>query len=97
MSWFHKEHKFYNNLKVSFTDVGILCFKRFFCLKRNSNDIKIIDNESKQINDEMYMHDLDYVMTCTITSNSVSNTKNKLLLQYDLNSSHNQPIYNDKE
>ena len=36
------------------------------------------------------MHDSDYVMTCTTAIPSISNTLNKLLLNYDLHSSYNQ-------
>ena len=39
------------------------------------------------------MHDLDYVMTCTTTIPSISNTLNKLLLQYYFYSSYNQTEY----
>ena len=45
----------------------------------------------------MDMHDSEYVMTCTTTINSISNTLKKLLLQYDLHSSYNKTKYNDEE
>ena len=35
VSWFHKEHKFYFHIIMSFTDVGILFLKRF-CYLRTS-------------------------------------------------------------
>ena len=45
----------------------------------------------------MYMHDSDYVMTCTNTIISISNTLKKLSLQSDLHSSYIQTKYNGKE
>ena len=39
--------------------------KGFVVLERNSNNLKITDNEAKQIIHAMDMHDSDYVMTCT--------------------------------
>ena len=35
------------------------------------------------------MHDSDYVMTCTTSIPSISNTLNKLMLRYDFHSLYN--------
>ena len=43
------------------------------------------------------MHDSDYVMTYTTEVTFISNTLNKLLLQYYLYSSHNQNLYISEE
>ena len=43
------------------------------------------------------MHDSNYVMTWTTALSSISNTLNKLLLQYDLHSSYNQTKYISEE
>ena len=71
--------------------------KGFVVLERNSNHLKIIDNEDKQIIHKMDMHYSYYVITCTTANISISKTLNKLLLQYDLHSSCNQYIYNGEE
>ena len=65
-------------------------------LQLNSNNLKIIVNEAKQIIRAMDMHDSDYFMTCSTSIPSISNTHNKLLLQSDLNSYYIQTKYNGK-
>ena len=43
------------------------------------------------------MYDSDYVMTCTTAIPSMSNTLNKLLLQYNFHASYNQTKYIGEE
>ena len=45
----------------------------------------------------MDMHDSEYGMTCTTTIPSISNTLNKLWLQYYLHSTYNQTKYIGEE
>ena len=58
--------------------------KECVMLERNSNKLKRIENEAKQIIHSMDMHDSDYVITCTTEITSISNILKKLLLQSDL-------------
>ena len=64
---------------MSFTDVGIIFFKRVCYVGKNSNNSNIIANEAKPIIHAMRMHDSDYVMTCTTAINSISNTLKKVV------------------
>ena len=66
-------------------------------LDRNSNNLSRIENEAKQNFHAVYINDSDYVMTCTTSINSISNTLKKLWIQPDLHSSYIETIYNDKE
>ena len=43
------------------------------------------------------MHDSDYVMICTTSITSISNTFNNLWIPLDLNTSYIQTMHNDKE
>ena len=71
--------------------------KGFVVLELNSNNLKIIANEEKQIIHAMDMHYSYYVMNFSAAIPSISNTLKKLLLQYDLHSSYNQTIYIGEE
>ena len=65
-------------------------------MERNSNYLKRIANEEKTIN-AIDMHDLDYVMTFSTGSISISKTLKKFSLQSDLHTSYFQTKYIGKE
>ena len=71
--------------------------KGFVVLERNSNNLKMIANESKQRIHAMDMHYSDCVMNFTTAITSISNTFKQLFLQLNLYSSCIQNIYTGKE
>ena len=71
--------------------------KGFVMLELNSNKLKRIVNETKQIIHEMDMHDSDYVMTCTTAISFISNTLKKLLLHSYSHIYYIQTKYNGRE
>ena len=76
--------------------LGYYFYKGFVMLERNSNNLKIIDNEAKQRIHAINMHDSYYVMNCTTTILYISNKLKKLLLQSYLHLSYIQIKYNGK-
>ena len=90
MSWFFEEHKIYCHIKVYHKDSGILYKKGFGILECNFNNLAKLTNEVKQIIHAEETDNSDYVMTCTNTIPSISNTLNKLLLHKIIYSSYIQ-------
>ena len=82
---------------MSFTDVGIIFFKKVVILERNLNNLSTIANNAKQIIYAMDMHDSDYIMIFTTEITSIPNNLKKLWIKSYVHSYYIQTIYNDKE
>ena len=69
----------------------------FVILEHRANNLSSVPHEAKTIMCAINIHKSEFLMDCYTEIPSVANTKNKLLIIYDLHSVYIHNFYHDKQ